>query len=301
MTRPISRLHRSHDDDQTGVQQLLATLPDPGPMPPDLIERITASLEAERAQHGPGFAPGFSGSGSQWDRAVSGGSHAVGDDGMGLRGGPDGPTLPRPRSVSRGWLLGLSTAAAAAAIGGVAALNMLGPADPGGSLAYGHIPVEGTASRSAQPSVPPSALPDKGGQPTIQRLPRNDAGPVSSKVTAPSAEAIATHIQVSSTAYTRATLRAQARHLWNHPHAELQPLGAESPAIGPIGTTVGVAECLAALGLQSDRAIVDLALYDGVPAAIVVTDGAGGRQVRVVTRQCGAQSDAMLAGPATVP
>ena len=46
MTRP-------HDDptpvehDPTGMRDLLASLPDPGPMPDDLVARITAALAAE--------------------------------------------------------------------------------------------------------------------------------------------------------------------------------------------------------------------------------------------------------------
>ena len=35
------------DHDPTGVRDLLGSLPDPGPMPGDLVARITASLEAE--------------------------------------------------------------------------------------------------------------------------------------------------------------------------------------------------------------------------------------------------------------
>jgi len=44
---------QSHDDhtpvehDPTGMRALLAGLPDPGPMPPDLVTRITAALAAE--------------------------------------------------------------------------------------------------------------------------------------------------------------------------------------------------------------------------------------------------------------
>lgn len=37
------------DDDPTGVRRLLASLPDPGPIPPDLAQRISASLAAEQA------------------------------------------------------------------------------------------------------------------------------------------------------------------------------------------------------------------------------------------------------------
>jgi negative regulator of sigma E activity len=35
-------------DDPTGMRALLSSLPDPGPMPPDLVDRITAALAAER-------------------------------------------------------------------------------------------------------------------------------------------------------------------------------------------------------------------------------------------------------------
>lgn len=38
------------DDDPTGVRALLGALPDPGPMPGDLVARITASIAAEQAQ-----------------------------------------------------------------------------------------------------------------------------------------------------------------------------------------------------------------------------------------------------------
>ncbi len=36
------------DDDPTGMRALLSSLPDPGPMPDDLVARITASLAAEQ-------------------------------------------------------------------------------------------------------------------------------------------------------------------------------------------------------------------------------------------------------------
>ena len=41
------------DDDPTGVRALLSALPEPEPMPDDLVQRITASLAAEQAAHGP--------------------------------------------------------------------------------------------------------------------------------------------------------------------------------------------------------------------------------------------------------
>lgn len=274
MTRPISRLHPSSDDDDpTGVQQLLATLPDPGPMPPDLVDRITASLAAEQAARAP------------------------------VRTLDVASTRHRPQA-SRGWLLGLSSAAAAAAIGGVAALNMLGPAGgpAGGVLAFGHFPVEGTtsATRDAPEAgddgrltlVRPPAVAQQGGADRAE----------SSTATGPAA-AGTIHVQMSATGYTSAALLAQAAQLWSKPGTALAPLSAESPAIGPMGTTLGVTHCLESLGVTAQRAVVDLARFDGTPAAVVVTQEADGTRLRVVTRQCGASTgaDPVLAGPTRLP
>ena len=38
------------DEDPTGIRALLGSLPDPGPMPDDLVARIQASLTAEQAE-----------------------------------------------------------------------------------------------------------------------------------------------------------------------------------------------------------------------------------------------------------
>ncbi|WP_203230470.1 hypothetical protein, partial [Segeticoccus rhizosphaerae] len=40
----------SPDEDPTGVRALLSSLPEPGPMPPELVARITASLEREQQE-----------------------------------------------------------------------------------------------------------------------------------------------------------------------------------------------------------------------------------------------------------
>ncbi len=49
MTAPHDSHPESLDEDPTGMRALLSSLPDPGPMPDDLVERITASLAAEQA------------------------------------------------------------------------------------------------------------------------------------------------------------------------------------------------------------------------------------------------------------
>lgn len=52
MTTPRPHQPHHHDDDPTGVRDLLSSLPDPGPMPDDLVARISDALEAERRAHG---------------------------------------------------------------------------------------------------------------------------------------------------------------------------------------------------------------------------------------------------------
>ncbi|HET7278027.1 MAG TPA: hypothetical protein VFJ22_08105 [Dermatophilaceae bacterium] len=64
MTSPRPPAEESPDVDPTGMRALLSSLPDPGPMPVDLVERITAALEqqagkshASGAPHGAGVVP----------------------------------------------------------------------------------------------------------------------------------------------------------------------------------------------------------------------------------------------------
>lgn len=283
------------------MQQLLATLPDPGPMPADLVDRITASLAAEQAHRGP-----------LSDHETAGGPTSLPSVGSAPSGASPSPEwssparAPHGTHVSRGWLLGLSAAAAAVAIGGVAALNLLGPAggDAGGSLAFGHFPVEATAG-AAQGLAGGSGNPSGASSPHAS-VPAAPVGPDAESEagggsSAPdgSTPALTTHIQVSTVDYQRDTLVAQGTQLLGKRTAALPFLGAESPAIGPIGTPLGVTHCLEALGVTAQRAVVDVARFDGAPAAVIVTDGPGGREVRVVSRQCGAPTsgDVVLAGP----
>lgn len=221
-------------------------------MPPELVERITASLAVEQERRGaaPGNVRPF-----------------VRPEGSGDR-----------RQGSRGLLLGLSGAAAAAAIGGVVLINAIGPAG------------QQSPNTQAQLLV---------GAPTAQE--GTQGGAAGDPTSGGAARSGDTHVQVSSTRYTSAQLTAQAQRLWATPAEPVRTLGAEAPTIGPIGTPLGAAECLAAIGADdSARAMVDLALFDGSPAAVVVTERKGHREVRVVTRQCGPESDAVLAGPITL-
>lgn len=284
MTRPLSRLRPSSDDDPTGVQQLLATLPDPGPMPPDLIARITASLEHEQEQRGP-------------------------------RSPNVRPLPPRPqaarrdadesgRGTSRGLIVALSGAAAAAAVGGVVMINVLAPhrnTDPS-ATAQLYVAAPGAASPTTAPE-PGGAT--RGGS-TVNPGATASAGEGAQggdpDATHPSGPAtLDLHVQASGHRYTQSDLAREAGQLWRSPAAPLAPLSAEAPGIGPLGTELGMSACLSALGLDTSRAVADLAFYENAPAVIVVTDNAVGTQVRVVDRRCGAAgSSTTLAGPLAV-
>lgn len=283
MTRPLSRLRPSSDDDPTGMQQLLATLPDPGPMPPELIARITASLEREQDRRGP-QAPNV--------RPLPPRS--------GWRDGDQSG-----RGASRGLIVALSGAAAAAAVGGVVLINVLVPhrdADPS-ATAQLYVAAPGAASPTTTPA-PNAQEPSPGRAVVLNPVATGSARANSeggSGATPHAAQGtLDLHVQVSEHRYTRADLARAAGALWRSPSAPLAPLSAEAPGIGPLGTELGMTACLSALGLDASRAVVDLAFYESAPAVVVVTDEGDGTQVRVVDRRCGAGSATTLAGPLAV-
>ncbi len=345
MTRPLSRL-RPSSDDPTGVQQLLATLPDPGPMPPALVDRITTSLRAEQEQRATGphdsaqTLTGATVAHGPWrrplDPSVDGhldgdierhvGRHV--DEAAWVAGAGRGARRPlrrippaadpHRRRASHGLLLALSGAAAAAAVGGVVLINGLAPR--GGPEAGTTAALSVAGERAAGAATPNSA-------------PSNSAHPtdgVSSEATSASRSSDAdlsvqggdagagiaqegrasarpgvvarpqVHVQLSSTRYTDATLVAAAGRLWRSPGPAVPPLAAESPAFGRIATPLGMSSCVQSLDVDATKAVADLATYDGQPAAVIVTDGPDGRQVRVVSLACGSGSSAVLAGPLAV-
>ena len=94
------------------------------------------------------------------------------------------------------------------------------------------------------------------------------------------------HIQLSETDYTEADLADQARAMLSHPDAPIQVLAAEAPTLGPIATEVGLESCLTAHSLPTDAPVhVDIANYEGEPAAIIVVTEGGRSTVRVVERR----------------
>jgi hypothetical protein len=125
----------SPEDDPTGVRALLASLPEPEPMPAYLVERISASLAAERANRSPA---------------------------------PAGATvvpLARRRPL-RTMAFGLAGVAAAAAVVGVVGTSVLNRPQPSSSGAAASMSTATRATPSAPDasSTPGPSVPEKGTQ-----------------------------------------------------------------------------------------------------------------------------------------
>lgn len=118
--------------------------------------------------------------------------------------------------------------------------------------------------------------------------------------TSPSAPADP-HIQLSTTDYRASTFGAQARALIDHPATPLTDLAAESPSLGPIATPVGLASCLDALATGPGVVSLDLATFEGRPAAIIVVTRDGTSTAYAVERSCAPDNVTALAGATPVP
>lgn len=135
MNAPNSPQGRPSEDehDPTGMRELLASLPDPGPMPDDVMQNIQSALAEEQQQRS--------------------GDHANVSPLLN-RTSESGESRPRERSGAARWLRPLAAVGAAAAVGI-------------GALA-GYQSLSG--SDAAPVANPPNASSDGGGQDAIDRL-----------------------------------------------------------------------------------------------------------------------------------
>ncbi|AKT50864.1 hypothetical protein [Arsenicicoccus sp. oral taxon 190] len=262
MTSPHPSTSRPDDEDPTGVRDLLASLPDPGPMPPDLVARINASLEAEA--HGRRITPA-PGHGAPGERPIA---TVVPFDGA-TRRRPSGRRL-------FGAVLG---AAAAVSVFGVVASNLVDHGQSSSSSAAANLNGDASSVRSA-PSTSPSAPLSTSPSTTSQTDP-GSAG----AATAPLApEAPAVQIRLARSPLPGgAALAAYGRGLLQSPWTPPTPHTVEQPGVGPIGTPTGVRECLAAVhGAASGRIAAEIGSYQGRPAVLIaVEQGSDRRQVGV--------------------
>jgi hypothetical protein len=108
------------------------------------------------------------------------------------------------------------------------------------------------------------------------------------------------HVQVSTTAYTKDSLVTGAQTLIASPGPDASV--GDAPSAGPLVTQSGAAACVNALGAGDAGAVsIDLATYDGQPAAIVVVRRSDTTTVYAVQRDCGDGDPGVLQEGVPVP
>ncbi len=270
-----------HDDtdpiehDPTGMRALLGSLPDPEPMPADLVTRIEAALADEARIRGGWPAPAAAG--------VEPLAAAVPAD-------AEGRVVPlRPRSR---WHLVAVAAAVVAVLGtGGVVLDSLRP----GGLQASLVGAEDSAAGGSSADGPAPEVSEK---PMRTLLAEDDelgvvvleGGP--GFTTAGLADEVRASLPWDGTGR-----RASAS-----PTLDAGQGVAPSSALGPLGTAAGARACADAVGVpDGDTIVIDLAEVDGRPAAVLVaTSETGVRRVWAVARSCSAQAPGVLSGPVPV-
>lgn len=219
---------------QQEVREILASLPDPGPVPPDVAARIEATLR---------------------DLAAGAGARAT--TGATTGATPGATVVPLNQAPSARRRRPLLVAAAAAVV-------LLGGAGYGLSQVLAGGSATTTAATAATSGRPEAA----------------DRGAGGPQTTAPGTVA-------SGTDYSRERLQSQIEQVLR---ANRQ--AAAGPGAGPLSAPAAVAACVKALGAEGSTPIlIDLARFEGSPAAVVVLEVGGVREVWVVAVSCGPGQD----------
>jgi hypothetical protein len=196
------------------------------------------------------------------------------------------PMLATLRRRRGRLLFAIAGAAAAVVLFGVAGNTLLttgqttnASTSAGSAITSGAREADGLAAPSVKGATPPSA--------------DDKAAPGRFSKSAP------VLIRLSDVRYTKANFVAQASNLRSATFASIQPLATGSPDLGPIGTDVGLTDCLKAIGADGAQTVqADLAFYEGQPAVIIVATTDAKPTAYVVGREC-SQAHADLLRPAT--
>ena len=314
------------DPDPTGVRILLASQPDPGPMPADVSDRILAAfaeagrradLDADTGsqelsdelglgadafddfanlvagqgvsgvdESGPAVPLHLVGRGTQPAGTSSETSGARSDVRTGSRSGSRSGAGMRGRVVDhrrRLTVLG-GVAASVAALGLVGALlNNQGATSPTASSARAES-VVGAAKDSSSLSAPA------------------DSATRANAATAVNANGQPMHIELSTRTYTKATLARLAQDMLDAPGRQLGQPAVEAPSVGPIGTLIGLTDCVTTLGeSDADAVFADLATFEGAPAVVIVVVDAELKHAYAVSRSCSKGDPGLLFGPVDMP
>lgn len=250
------------DLDPTGIRALLSALPDPGPMPPDLVERINASIAAEQTAR------------------------------------ETATVVPlRPRRWSWQHLGAAAAAAAVFVVGGSALVTGTGPGDvlaslSGGSSADGDSAGSASVESRADAGAAPVS-PQKGSSITSGSSGDRVRGPVGEVVLVSSGAAYTT-AGLATQARSTIAARGAAKDTDGAPLPHR--------AAGVADTGIGLRACLTAVGVQPWMPVhADSATLDGAPAVIAVVSSDTDQTVYAVPPTCDAAHPTVLAGPLQLP
>ncbi len=283
-------IHPPHDphpveNDPTGMRALLGSLPDPGPMPPDLVDRITARLVEESVANGyRGGAGDEAATAAAWapPRAPGG---PEGHDGS-LPPAHAGGDQVVPLRRRRAWLVGAAAAALVVVAAGGLVADRLAPDGLQASLGLAR---DGDDAGVAADAESGAAAPMQSGSGMIAW----DA-------------ALQVVVVATRTDYTGDDLAGQALPLDAGAMAPPSPGTGLVPRLDgadePVGDPQGARDCASAVGVEASEPVaVDLATFDGRPAAVLVATAAdGSRRAWAVERSCGPGAAAVLDGPVVV-
>ena len=288
------------EPDPTGVREILASLRDPGPMPADLIGRITASLSAEQARR----------------------EQLLGTDGTAGAPGAASPTVhsfgaaqQRRASAARRWPL-VAAAASVAVLAGALVLGILGVLNGGTITTASHDAASLTSAEGGAESGMSTESNPEAGASAAQENDDDAAGETDDGAAGDTAEAqgdaavMAAAVPVLSTGavLSRANLAQHVRTLVEReervPDARSEGLAADSP----VNSVHGAADCLGIALNESSAALaeridaIDFVRYDGEPAGLIlVRDQPGGSSGPVtaylVPADCGRSTPHLLDDP----
>ena len=307
-----------HDDndpiehDPTGMRALLGGLPDPGPMPADLVARIEAAIvadgavEASAAGRSVGAGPGPEGGDGREGQVADGGGRSTDPSSTSSLA----PVLPLRRRTA--WRVAGVAAAVVVAVG-VGGLT-LRAFQPGGIVASLGVSEGGSDSSAAGSADGSSLAPQEGGPQdgTTGDARSDDAAPPAT-VELVMADAgtrvrvVASSGDVEQGAVADVVARLAVPGYDEFPSSSATTSEETGARAGTVAEPAQARACASSLGVPAtDEVLVDLTTVGGVTdaALVIATSPSGGRTAWAVPDRCGSDgtgpSPEVIVGPVRV-
>ena len=291
---PSDPLHdRAEEPDPTGVRAILSALPDPGPMPLDLVHRITASLEVERARGERETRDGPAPTGHATVSSLS---------------------TARERRARGGRIPVIAAAASIVVLAGAVVMGILMTGWGLGMGSSSDSAVEQLAGAAADSGAEAGADADTFG--STESAPQADGTSAPDATDERSSAMSGIAVLATGAVLTGTTLSDHARVLRDDPATLGHDADAEAALTrSMVGTAEGAAGCLGGLlSIPTEEALgllagMDVVRFDGAFAAVIIASGPGSTvdppqpasTAYLVPLDCGPRSAALLHAPVPIP